>query len=636
MKSIRTKMILSIVVPTLVLYVLILGGTMVFLRDRALANVEQTMTRMASNYAGRFDGFLREAAALADTSAVSLGLQSSPPEEVIFSQLRANLTDRPFIYGSCAAFEPGTIRGTDELYAPYVHRSGESVAKMNITRSVYDWYADPQWTWFQEPKRLNRGVWSVPYFDEGAGNVLMTTYSAPFSHKDEFRGVTTVDIDLSRLNETIGGEAADNNKFFVLAQDGRFVYCDRPEWVLNRTIADVARDDSNRELGAIIPRMLGGHAGVATVPGWSSPRKQLLFFAPISSADWTFVAYVPEDVALAGLRTQLTIAGGGLAATLLLIVVSIVFVSGRITKPLTALTDGARKIESGDLETRVTGAERRDEIGRLASAFNSMAARLREHITRLAEEESTRRKLEHDLEIAREIQRGLLPAQHPELPGYDVAGWTRSADQTGGDYYDWQMLDDGTITISLADVTGHGIGPALVTAACRAYARASFAQSGELSGAMDRINTLIHDDLHDGRFVTYVAARVQPKTHRVQMLSAGHGPLLLYRSKSEQVEQFDAHHIPLGIMSGETYGPPSSFDLLPGDFLMFITDGFFEWANADGEQYGLERLASRIQKLHGEAPRAIIEGILDDVLHFTAGTKQLDDLTAVVLKRSSV
>lgn len=633
MKTIRKKMIVFIITPALIVYVLILGGSLWFLRSISLDSVHNFMTRRALNYAGRFDGFLREAAAIADTTAAALGRIHRPSEKDILHLLRAGMTRRPFIYGACAAFEPGTIREEGVLYAPYAFREGDLIREMNITREVYDWYADPKWTWFQQPKSNGRPEWSAPYFDDGAGNILMTTYSAPFYAESQFRGVATVDIDLTHLRATIGEKIANDSEFVILAANGHFVFAPQSDWILNQTIYDVARNTSNRKLEELIPTLLSGQSGAATVPGWTSPEKQLLFFAPITSTGWTFLAYMPESVVLAGIHRQMTIAASALAGTLALIIASIVYVSGHISRPLATLTSGVSRIAAGDLDARVTTNSSRDELGILANAFNSMASKLREHVERLAEEEASRRKLERDLEIAREIQRGLLPARHPELPGYDVAGWTRSADQTGGDYYDWQSLPDGTIVISLADVTGHGIGPALVTAACRAYARASFSQSPNLDGALNQINSLLYEDLQGGRFVTYVAALINPKIHQIQILSAGHGPLLIFQTASGQVLEMNAHHIPLGITFDSTHGPPSAIQLSSGDMVMFITDGFFEWANPAGELYGLERLNATIRAVHDRSSREIIERILDDVLHFADGTKQLDDLTAVVIKR---
>ena len=170
-----------------------------------------------------------------------------------------------------------------------------------------------------------------------------------------------------------------------------------------------------------------------------------------------------------------------------------------------------------------------------------VAAALRE-----AEARQQVQRMEHDLDIARSIQRGLLPSQSPKVRGYDIAGWSQSADQTGGDYYDWQPLPNGRLAVSLADVSGHGIGPALVSAVCRAYTRASMPTRDELEPIMAHINGLLVEDLPDNRFVTFVSAVLDSVSSNIQLLSAGHGPLYLYEAVDDRIQSFNAHGIPLG------------------------------------------------------------------------------------------
>jgi serine phosphatase RsbU (regulator of sigma subunit) len=148
-----------------------------------------------------------------------------------------------------------------------------------------------------------------------------------------------------------------------------------------------------------------------------------------------------------------------------------------------------------------------------------------------------------DLEVARSIQQGLLPQDVPNVEGYEIAGWNDPADETGGDYFDWITLPDGRAMITLADVTGHGIGPALVTAVCRAYGRASLPLGPDLSAAMGRINGLLMDDLPRGKLVQLVAAVVAPGGS-IHMLSAGHRPLLVDRAATREFERHNAHAVP--------------------------------------------------------------------------------------------
>ena len=235
---------------------------------------------------------------------------------------------------------------------------------------------------------------------------------------------------------------------------------------------------------------------------------------------------------------------------------------------------GVQQIGEGDLTAHIDEKSSTVEIHNLATNFNRMTADLRSHVDRLAVEKAERQRIEHDLDIARRIQQGLLPTAKPELPDYDIAGWSRAADKTGGDYYDWQQMPDGRILISLADVSGHGIGPALVAAVCRAYARASVsANNQDLAPMVDRLNGLLVDDMPEGRFVTFVGVLLDPQSHRAQMISAGHGPLFRCVAVGGRLIESDADGLPLGLFSGNEYGPANDFALEPGDSIVLVTDG---------------------------------------------------------------
>src|SRR5262249_10363402 len=141
-------------------------------------------------------------------------------------------------------------------------------------------------------------------------------------------------------------------------------------------------------------------------------------------------------------------------------------------------------------------------------------------------------KIERDLDLARQIQHGLLPRAAPDTPGFEIEGWNKPADQTGGDYFDWMALPDGGTLITLADVTGHGIGPALIVSVCRAYMRAAAAaHSGvALEAALSRVNDLLEVDMPPGRFVTAAVGVLVPDENEMSLVSAGQAPLFFYHA----------------------------------------------------------------------------------------------------------
>ncbi|MEM1208201.1 MAG: PP2C family protein-serine/threonine phosphatase [Planctomycetota bacterium] len=245
---------------------------------------------------------------------------------------------------------------------------------------------------------------------------------------------------------------------------------------------------------------------------------------------------------------------------------------------------------------------------------------------------------EGEIHAASEVQQHLLPSEPPTLRGWRVAGWSRPAEQNGGDYWDWLALQDGQVAVSIADVAGHGLGPAVVTAVCRSYARGSLRDCPDLADAVRRVAQLLVEDMPVGRFVTYAVTRLTPvpgrdTPARIPLLSAGHGPSLLVRAADGHVDRLDADDLPLGVTADMTVSHVRELTLAVGDSLVLLTDGFFEWQNANGEQWGVDRLAAAATEHRRLPPEAMIAALLADVEAFAEGTEQSDDLTAVVIRR---
>jgi len=240
--------------------------------------------------------------------------------------------------------------------------------------------------------------------------------------------------------------------------------------------------------------------------------------------------------------------------------------------------------------------------------------------------------VQRDLEVARRIQSGLLPSKPPKFLGFDIAGMNQPAEETGGDYYDWQELPNGRLLVVMADVTGHGIGPALVMAICRSYARASAPLDTNPASLMARLNDLLHADVSEGRFVTLAMSMLDPNGE-VELVSAGHGPTLLYRAQSKTVEQFGGDGLPLAVVAQEIYGPSRRFAMQRGDVLVMLTDGVFEWKNRADAQFGTSRLSEAIIQAASQSASQIVDYFHRVVLEFADGAKQADDVTIVVIKR---
>jgi len=251
----------------------------------------------------------------------------------------------------------------------------------------------------------------------------------------------------------------------------------------------------------------------------------------------------------------------------------------------------------------------------------------------LLEAAAVQQRMRRDLEVAREIQQALLPRTPPEMPGWDVAGWTRPADETGGDCYDWLRLADGALALLIGDATGHGIGPALISSEARALVRGTVTQTTDLARLVPHVNDLLGEDLREGTFVTAFIGLLDPRDGRIDYTSAGHGPILEFDAATGAITEHPTHGTPLGLFPGMEYDPPSRIELEPGDMLLLFTDGFLEWSRADGEQFGPERLAEVVRRLRDRPAAEIIAAVYEAVVAFAAGTPQADDCTAVIVKR---
>jgi phosphoserine phosphatase len=251
----------------------------------------------------------------------------------------------------------------------------------------------------------------------------------------------------------------------------------------------------------------------------------------------------------------------------------------------------------------------------------------------LLEEFADKQRLQADLAIARSIQQQLLPAGAPAVPGFELAGWNCPADQTGGDFFDFQALDGGLLAVTLADVTGHGIGPALLAAECRALLRSSLALAPDLERVVPLVDRLLAEDVPAGRFVTAFVGLLVPAEGRCTYLSAGQGPLLLYRAAGGTVTELPTTGVPLGILPDAPHTPAEHVTFAPGDLLLLATDGFIEWPDATGRRFGTERLQRVLGECHHLPPADFIRQLHRAVLDFSGGVPQQDDLTAVVIKK---
>jgi len=241
-------------------------------------------------------------------------------------------------------------------------------------------------------------------------------------------------------------------------------------------------------------------------------------------------------------------------------------------------------------------------------------------------------RLKRELELARLVQLSSLPAVMPLIPGYDVHGLFLPAEQTGGDTFDLAQIEQGVLIV-LGDAAGHGIAPALSVVQMQAMLRMAFRLGADLETAFRYVNDQLAATLPDGRFVTAFIGLLDPETHRMRFLSGGQGPILHFRAAQGRCDAHKATSFPMGAMQVETLRPAVTIDFAPGDVLALLSDGFYEYADAGGAQFGRARVEQLLFDQRLESAAVLGTRLLDAVRTFASGAPQQDDLTMVLVKR---
>ncbi len=236
------------------------------------------------------------------------------------------------------------------------------------------------------------------------------------------------------------------------------------------------------------------------------------------------------------------------------------------------------------------------------------------------------------LRVARDIQQHLFPKSAPALAGFDIAGATLPADETGGDYFDYLPLLDDSLAVVVGDVTGHGIGPALLMAETRAYLRILARNNPEAGAMLTKANRVLAEDIGYERYVTLFLARINPITRSCTYVNAGHIPGYIIDPSGEVVGTLRRTGLPLGLRPDSTYQESEPIQLSSGQILLSVTDGFEEACNSEKEMFGTEGVL-RVVHQHRHRPASeIVAALQNEVRQFTGNIAQSDDLTAIVLK----
>lgn len=252
--------------------------------------------------------------------------------------------------------------------------------------------------------------------------------------------------------------------------------------------------------------------------------------------------------------------------------------------------------------------------------------------TLLLEEQIEKERMEEELNLAKTIQRGLLPSPIPQIEGFDIAAVNVSSRQVGGDYFDLLELEDDGHLLAIADVTGKGVPASLLMANLQSMLHALAPLNVTLEEASGRINGIIHDNTPADKFITFFWGKISNDKKRFKFVNAGHNPPMLFRKNETKPILLEEGGIILGAMPTLMPYESSEIEFQEGDLIVFFTDGVTEAMNPDQtEEYEEDRLIECINKNREKNSSEIMDAVIDDINKFSNNI-QYDDITMIVLR----
>jgi phosphoserine phosphatase RsbU/P len=252
-------------------------------------------------------------------------------------------------------------------------------------------------------------------------------------------------------------------------------------------------------------------------------------------------------------------------------------------------------------------------------------------------EANEKKRLDHDLEIARDIQRILLPAESPIVSGFEINGINIPARQVSGDYFDYIKVDDERLGVTIADVSGKGVPASLIMAISRSVLRSQATGNPSPADVLQKVNRQLYPDIKEDMFISMAYLILDHARSAVTLARAGHDAPLLYTSKTGAVTPLKTPGMVVGIDSGGVFDRLTKDVAVPletGDCILLYTDGITEALDNEGNEFGLERTIEAFRSSTKQGAQAIVSRLIDDLRNFVGATPQNDDITLIAIRKT--
>ena len=628
--SISGRLTLRVLIVSAIIFTL----TFTLFVRMAANKVRQEATKHAhselSNTVHQIDAVLKAVETAVENTAWLVPYRLSSPD-FMYAITERLLQNNSFICGSAVAFEPDYYASEGHYFSPYSYRDENGkICSKQLGNETYDYhYMD----WYQIPKLLNESYWSEPYYDDGGGEMMMTTYSKPLY--DEFGNlyaVITADLSLEWLTELVEGIHAFDNSFnLMVSRNASYIVHPNHDLILNETIYSSTYGDDDESLKKMQYDMV--HCKAGEVLRDMADGKYFVFYSPVETTCWSVAVVCPRTELYLGvkkLRGMLIILG--VIALMLMIFLSYYGIR-KIVAPVEDFSGVAKQIAKGDFNAQLPEIQSEDELKELHDSFEYLQTSLVKYIDELKSTTANKERIESELRIARGIQMGMIPKSFPAFPDRDDVSLVAKlvpAKEVGGDLYDF-FIENDKLYFIIGDVSGKGIPASLVMAVtCRLFR--------SVASYLDRpeeIITSLNNSLADGNdsnmFCTAFLGILDLKTGGLLYCNAGHNAPYMIEKDGKVSAMSVTPNLPLGLFSGFPYEGQET--RIEKDMMIYLfTDGVNEAENIEKEQFSDERLISLLKKHSSDTPRVIIDETFAEIEHHADGADQSDDITVMCIK----
>lgn len=586
------------------LFILGLTGIIIYIliRDELLEDAKEKAQLVVENSRYKIDALVSYTQK--DSERVKVDLEASNLDEKNIKTLLTQTLDKESsFFGMAMAFEPSSI--ILKPFSPYYYKKNNKIAYLDLANADYDYLSQ---LWYSKSFSTGLPSWSEPYFDEGGGNTLMSTYSNPIIYKGEFSGILTIDLSLEKLQEIVSSiHILDTGYAFLLSKERKVLV--HPDKSKIMTVYKNQFFEYNRII---------------------KDRANWIYYASVASTGWTLAIVLPHNELFASLhRISLISAILALLGSFLL-VVTMIMISRRIIRPLKQVVKLTHEISHGNFDTKISLPQSKDEIYHLSVSVNRMQDAIKRHISDLQIATIKDERIESELNIARSIQMSMLPRTFPDEKTLSISAILNPAKAVGGDFYDYFHIDDEHICFVIADVSGKGVPAALFMSVTMSYIRAYATASKTPSQIINTVNTMIALNNDANMFVTIFLGIIDIKSGALSYVNAGHTePYLISSGKKPRALKFCGNPV-VGAFEGVEYKEEEI--MLHADEKLFLyTDGVNEAFSKDDEQFGEERLENLLEQSTGLTPSKTVEKVKEALEIFCHDHEQSDDITMLIV-----